>query len=157
MFKRILFAYSLLLCVLPLSVSALNVQWGTNVPDLASFSQATGECVPRIRTAYAQVQYSAQAYDQNGASICGGTIARGTQVTFRPQSLASSDIYWFGTGFYSDSPYGDWIPNAAPPPAADLCLAKNYYSSQIDTSRGVLIDFYGTLSVNPPVRSVTGF
>jgi len=145
------------LLALPLGASALSVQWGTNVSDLASLNQSTGECTPRIRSSYASVQYSAQAYDQNGASICGGTIAKGTQVTFKPQQYASTDIYWFGTGFYGDSPYGDWIANAAAPNGPDICLAKNYYSSVLDTSTGQLQDHYGTLSVNPPAKSVGGF
>jgi|GEM_PF-2978309 len=153
------FARSLALAAifLPALTSAQSVVWGTNVPDLAYLNQSSGECVPRILSSYASVQYSAQAYDGNGASICGGTIAKGTRVTFKPAPYASSHIYWFGTGYYADSPYGDWIPNAGAPATSGICLAKNYYSSVVDRSTGQLEDHYGTLSVHPPTNSVTGF
>jgi hypothetical protein len=142
--------------ITPLVVHAESVQWGENVPRLARHHPSSGECVPMLDAAHATIQYNAEAYDDAGTNICGATIARGTHITFKFTPHTYEDIYWFGTGFYSDSPYGDWVADAASPPVAEMCAEKNFYASNYQVTANQWADFYGTLSVDPPEKSLTG-
>jgi hypothetical protein len=137
------------------SVRAESVSWGSHIPyTLASIKnpiQDGSQCLPVLGESYASVQYAAQAVDPTtGASLCGATIPKGRQVRFEFAPHASTDIYWVGTGYAWDSPYGDWIAGAASPPIGEMCMPKNYYFSNGDSN------FYASLSVDPPSKSITG-
>ena len=63
------------------------------------------------------VTYHAQIKNKDTGAIIadGASIPVGTHLTLTLLPHTSQDIYWFGTGYSTDSPYGDWIASAAPP------------------------------------------
>jgi hypothetical protein len=55
------------------------------------------------------IQYSADAVSPaTGASVCNTSIPVGTTVNFNVGSHTPSDFSWFLTGYWDDSPYGNW-------------------------------------------------
>jgi hypothetical protein len=68
-------------------------------------------------------------------------------------------VYWFGTGYSADSPYGEWGKDATPPPIA--CNEKDFLenfarTSPINTSQDYNQDVYIPLVVDFPLKTITG-
>jgi hypothetical protein len=57
----------------------------------------------------------------------GSTVQKGSELILRFKKHEYTDIFWFGTGYFYDSPYGDWLPANVKPP--QQCLAKDIVSS----------------------------
>jgi hypothetical protein len=83
----------------------------------------------------------------------GASVSVGSKIVLKFLPHKSEDIYWFGTGYSTDSPYGDWIANTAPPVAA--CLEKDFNGNttwRVNQTVGVYIP----LVVSPPTKTITG-
>jgi hypothetical protein len=86
----------------------------------------------------------------SGQSINDGdSVPVGTQVTIAPVAHVSNDIFWFGTGYTQDSPYGTW---GTSPPALTcnpidfvgrIFFKQSYYN------------IYAPLIVTPPTQTIT--
>jgi len=108
------------------------------------------------------INYNAQVLDSDtGANISSGSnIPVGKKITFHFVPHDYSDIYWFGTGWVLDSPYGDWSNNAEPSTPI-RCEGKDYTSSlwwggnPHGTSANGLYSLFFPLRVNPPSKTVT--
>lgn len=135
------------------SVRAESVSWGTHIPytltTIAGDASDGSRCLPILGQVQASVQYSARALDPaTGASLCNSTVPKGKQIRLEFTPYSSSDIYWVGTGYAWDSPYGDWTTGAVAPPLAQMCVDKNYYWTNGDSH------FYASLSLDPAVKSI---
>ena len=78
----------------------------------------------------------------------GSTVPQGTVLDYEFIPHTYDHVYWFATGHFYDSPYGDWVAGAARP-MGDLCVEKNYL-----TTLGSHGPLHATLSVDPPVKSI---
>src|SRR3989344_8746019 len=139
---------------------AESVQYSGTFPQLIYFQDNNtsqgAKCIPYTNSGYATITYNAQARDvSTGVSVCNATIPRGSRIEFEFIPHTSNDAYWFTTGFYSDSPYGDWIANAASPGAANICQEKNFINTGYATANTIQ-SWYGSLSVDPPDKSLSG-
>lgn len=116
------------------------------------------------------IQYGVSVVDSStGATIPpNGTVQAGRHVTLRFKPHVSEDIYWFATGHFLSSPYGDWVssqslspsgPDAVPIEAGgsieNLCTQKNLITSP-DRSGGGETSGFGSLSVNGPNKHISG-
>ncbi len=112
------------------------------------------------------VQYGVQVVDAATGVVIpsGATVPQGTQVRLRFMPHESRDIYWFATGSFASSPYGDWItsqklgtgatvdkvPSEVGASLESVCTEKNrIFSINGDSSVN-----YGSLSINAPVKNV---
>ncbi len=113
-------------------------------------------CATRLHDPNITIKYHVQVTDDAGTNItCGSTVPPGTtlRLSFVPHSY--EDVYWFGMGQSYDSPYGDWIANAASPSIA--FLDKDYGGATCaGPGNCSTIYTYFPLSVNPPVKSISG-
>lgn len=89
----------------------------------------------------------------------GSTIVPGTQVVMKFSNYVSDNIFWFGTGYSMDSPYGEWRSNAAATPRVankvicdDKDLTQKYQLSL--GSESYTFDVYVPFVVNPPQRNL---
>jgi hypothetical protein len=95
----------------------------------------------------------------------GSTIQTGERIQFLFKPHDDSDIYWFATGHFLSSPYGDWIsknqlganaPDVVPAEAggslAKICTPKNQITNTISETGAA----FGSLSVNAPVKRIDG-
>ncbi len=141
---------------------AKDVQWNQTVnrgfsyyfdstatPDITTPFWHIGLLSPNIT-----VRYSAQVTNADtGAVIADGSnVSPGTKLNFTFSPHTSSDIYWFGTGFSTDSPYGEWGSITTPP--AITCQTKDFVN--YDTSPPPLnFAIYIPLVIAPPTKSLT--
>lgn len=100
-----------------------------------------------------------------GAVIASGeSIPVGEAVRFRFKPHVYSDIYWFGTGYFLSSPYGDWvsaaqlganapdvIPAEVAPSRNRLCSTKNVITVPDPQFK---VAAYGSFAVNSPVKRI---
>ena len=79
----------------------------------------------------------------------GATVPVGTRVKIGPKPHESSDIYWFATGYMSNTPYGDWGTTA---PSVS-CESKDL----MDTVAmfGYNLAVYVPAVVAPPTKSIS--
>ena len=110
----------------------------------------------------------ANALHDTGASITynsyavysDGTVANnydnilvGTKIAFNfdptSTSTPSNSIYWNGTGYTQDTPYGNWVEDAAYN-GTNVCTTANFINSY--TYEGKAINIYIPLAVNPPAK-----
>lgn len=77
------------------------------------------------------ITYGGDVYNRDTGSVItpGSIVGVGTRLEFRPKAFEDTDIYWFGTGFSSDSPYGHWQTGAIFPPESDVLYTGPTYSS----------------------------
>ncbi len=101
-----------------------------------------------------RVTYHTQVTNADTGAIiaCGSSVPQGTRVAFSFVPHDYTDIYWFATGRYFDSPYGDWVAQAATPGWSTICAKKNNYASFTDSGRN--FNSYASLSVNPPSKTL---
>src|SRR3989344_5488246 len=143
------------------SFSGTNVIW--NTAQVVNLCNASGEhnyaCASRLLNPNITINYHVQITDDLGNVVAqGATIPAGTTLHLSFVPHVYTDVYWFGTGFSFDSPYGEWRADAIGPTpiAAD---AKDYIST-IYTGAGGSGDTplaaYRPLVVNPPIKSIGG-
>ena len=81
----------------------------------------------------------------DGSSVPVGTVIR----IERDMSSINTDISWFGVGYSTDSPYGNWTENASYN-ASSVCSPSNYVGVNNDLYIAHVFSVYAPLSVNPP-------
>lgn len=59
----------------------------------------------------------------------GGTVETGSEIILKFKSHEYTDIFWFGTGYYHDSPYGEW--QGADTKPAPECNLKDYVGNSL--------------------------
>src|SRR5574343_1938021 len=86
------------------------------------------------------VQYSADILYSDGSKVeDGATVPVGTILTLKFNPHRYKDISWFGTGYSSDSPYGQWRANAEPPPVPNGIVyipGQHRLTGQVGSSAG---------------------
>lgn len=108
-----------------------------------------------------QVTYEATITNlTTGTQVTDGSqIAVGTPLRLAFRSHQTSDVYWFGTGGLTDSPYGEWRANAAAAPSvsceADDKVNNTPLSYQDSSTPTMKYNQYANLVVHPPVETIT--
>jgi len=96
--------------------------------------------------------------DTNALISNNDSVPVGTNLKLKFLKHKSSDLYWFGTGYGGDSPYGEWITDAEPP--AVSCKAKDFVNRVKipylpDSSFDIFNDIYIPLSIDYPEKTIT--
>ena len=138
--------------------SALSSQWSSGLPNLCGVG--TNSC-PRgsgwfsMSSVQASVNYNAQVVNvDNGQVIaCGSEVPSGTKVRYEFVPHQYTDISWFARGSGFDSPYGDWVDAAGNPPT-NPC--QPHYSIGRTGGGAGYGTAFGTFSVNPPAKTISG-
>lgn len=85
-------------------------------------------------------------------------IPTGTQVKLVFGPYVSNNLYWYGTGYSMDSPFGEWRTNATPPPRVSnrvTCDSKDYVVKYDLPGYNLTFDVYIPFVVHPPARSIS--
>ena len=109
------------------------------------------------------IGYDVSIFDANDNTKIfnsGDTVLVGEQLLFKFAPYVSQNIYWFGTGFSLDSPFGEWRTNATPPDRVNnmvTCVDKDFTDGATynDISNNTQFKEYIPLVVNPPARTLT--
>ena len=125
--------------------------WGS-----ASSQSFVNNCVIQVSDVNFSVTYHAEITDSNTGEVIapGATVAKGARLHLRFIPHVFEDISWFGTGASLDSPFGEWVKDAAPPgPIA--CRQQDYLNAWYGDGyhEG---DFYAALTLDPPSKSFKG-
>ena len=103
------------------------------------------------------IQYRAfiKNADTGEVVLPNASVPVGTNLELAFDEHVTEDIYWFGTGGYLDSPYGDWgDPDDAPP---IQCLDKDYVGGNPDPVLSYAsYRNYISFVVQPPSKSIDG-
>ena len=152
----------------PALALADSVLWNT------TFSGAAGVCLSGRDVCYVSgyhyalgfnnpnitIQYRAFIKNADTGEIIppGSSVRVGTKLKLAFDKSVSSDIYWFETGAFLDSPYGDWQDPNAPP--SIQCKDKDYIGTNPDINNpqynSLYYDSYVPFLVGLPVESVSG-
>ena len=111
------------------------------------------------------IGYDFGVFDESGTSRIpeGSTIPQGSSVVMKFAPYVSDNIFWFGTGYSMDSPYGEWRAGAAATPRVGnkvICdpkdLTEQYTLSSYDgySISDDVYDVYIPLVMNPPQRTL---
>ena len=139
---------------------ASSTVWNTTISGAAGICDVN--CQPTsanfgFNNPNISIQYRAFIKNADTSEIIppDGSVPVGTKLQLVFDKHVSEDIYWFATGAYMDSPYGDWgDPNVRPP---GWCVDKDYLSSQTDLETpGAAEQHFVQFPVRVPVRSVSG-
>jgi IPT/TIG domain len=117
----------------------------------------------------ATITYTSNAiYASTGASVFSGdTVNTGTKIQFIFDPYATSSnptqtsnsIYWNGTGYTSDTPYGSWVDDADfPKYSNNICTGSptNTGSAWNPAHNATeTVDIFIPLSVNPPGKVIS--
>jgi len=144
--------------------SGLVLDYKWNWGGLGLYHNANG-WAPGLYNPYVQVNYHATITNlDSGQNVTANAVVPvGTHLRFSFTPHVYNDIYWFGTGASQDSPYGDWIANAAGPSLS--CNAKDFVntvysysdwaSNEYNHGQPTTLDVFIPLSVNPPMEAIT--
>lgn len=93
------------------------------------------------------IKYSATIYNSDTGQYISNSdqVPVGTHLVLSTTPHDSSDIYWFGSGYGVDSPYGDWVAGAATPVYPPVCDSKDAVNSD-----GSHFDPHIPLEIDPP-------
>ena len=159
---KLLVLIALLLCIAP-TVEASSVSYSTYIPEILSdkVNSFTGDWYWWDRNVAAEysalldtqvtVSYHARVVNSDTgevlqcSSVSPAVVPDGTHLRFEFTPHSYTDISWFAAGAYFDSPYGDWLDNAARP-YSSMCASiadKDY------------VDTYTTTAVIPPYSQLT--
>ena len=139
---------------------ASSTVWNTTISGAAGICDVN--CQPTsanfgFNNPNISIQYRALIKNTDTGEIIppNGSVPIGTKLQLIFDKHVSEDIYWFATGGYMDSPYGDWgDPNVRPP---GWCVDKDYLSSQTDLETpGASQQHFVQFPVRIPVQSVSG-
>ncbi|MEN9604415.1 MAG: hypothetical protein RJB39_100 [Candidatus Parcubacteria bacterium] len=123
--------------------------WDSSLPSNTISGWHIGLLTPNVT-----VRYSAEVknVDTNEILSSGANLQQGSRLDFTFKPHLSTDISWFGTGFSTDSPYGEWGAVSSPP--AVSCLTKDFVN--YDTSPPPLnFAIYVPLVIEAPVKQLT--
>lgn len=103
------------------------------------------------------VIYNAYVYNADTGAIVppGSSIQKGTRLRFEFAEGASSDLSWFGTGSWNDSPYGSWVNDASQFPGTQ-CRPEDKIGPAPNMSSSVLSGQFARLTVENPIKSISG-
>jgi len=139
-------------------VRAESVLWNTSpMVNLCNAAGAGFACAHRLVNPNITIQYHAQVTDDIGVQLApGATVSVGTtlHLSFVPHTF--EDVYWFGTGFSFDSPYGEWRVDADPP--AVSANEKDFTGITHTGANGASTEplaSYRPLVVAPPAKTIT--
>lgn len=154
----IIFLFSFIISI-PESTYAKSAMWTKNESNmLFYFADRWGCCgwTKALGSRMISVKYNVEVKNISKNSEVvgdGSSVAVGSKLRFIFTPHQSEDIYWFGTGYTQDSPYGDWVKNAAERSGSD-CDEKDLVSSNVYSYEGGNkfgpYDIYIPLSINPP-------
>lgn len=153
------FSFTLIFASFVSLVHAEDVLWNTSpTVNLCNAQGAGYACASRLIDPNITISYHAQVTDAAGNIIaCGSSVPAGTALKLSFISHVYTDVYWFGTGFSFDSPYGEWRANGEAPPVS---WEEKDYTGTIYTGAGGSGDTplaaYRPLVVNPPVKTIGG-
>ena len=120
--------------------------------------------VTAITSPTISVGYDFSVIDKNTGQLISknSTVAPGQQLIFKFGSYTSDNVFWFGTGYSMDSPYGDWSVNAAAPARVSgkvTCDSKDFVNDYKLTfengGSNETYKVYAPFMVNPPARTLT--
>jgi hypothetical protein len=137
-------------------IDALSSQWSSGLPNLCVPGQCpSGSGWFSMFGVSASVAYNARVVDVSNEQViaCGSEVPSGTTVRYEFIPHQYSDISWFATGGGFDSPYGDFMEGGANPPT-NPCDGR-YSMGRTGGGAGYGTAF-GTFSVNPPTKTVSG-
>ena len=144
------------LIVSPLQSHAESVMWSETFPGII---QQKNKDLPggrvNFRDPNVTIEYRATIKHATTGVVVppGGSVLVGTPLELAFDPHVSADISWFAVGANYDSPYGDWRANAAPPSSFE-CLEKDFVG--VDLQGGGKGHVFANLSVDPPVKNITG-
>lgn len=127
---------------------AAEIVWNTTISRLGH-PQSIGTW--GLANVQLQVKYRTSLTNMSTGApiICGSAVPVSTKVKYRFEQGAFDDVYWVGSGYNADSPYGAWVDDAARP-AGNMCIEQNKV-------HGVLKHIspsYGILSISPPLKTL---
>ena len=140
---------------LPQYAEAKDITWTANsfVNALAEFGAQYGGGItyPSVTVQYHAViiRTDTGAMVSDASSLPVGTPLL---LKFIPHNF--TDLYWFTTGYSSDSPYGEWSSSALLLPSSAWCGDTNDYA-YTDSGGFGSVDLYIPFSVNPPTEHIT--
>jgi hypothetical protein len=125
-----------------------------------SSDTATQGWVRAVTNPNVTIGYDIGVYDATSGDRIpeGGTVTVGQQIKLTFGPYIPDNIYWFGTGYSMDSPFGEWRAGATAPPRVSnqvTCTTKDYVV-KYRLGEGYNLDFgvYIPLVVNPPARAI---
>jgi hypothetical protein len=151
------------ICLLsPYAVEAKSVQWNSTINStfsyFANYSDGkTGDIsltdwFDALKNPNVTIKYNAEIRDFATNALIGDntSVSVGSKISLKFYKHEYADIDWFGTGYTTDSPYGEWRVDMAPPPVS--CLVKDFVNKITEWD----YDIYIPLVVAPPTKNITG-
>lgn len=148
--------------------SAASVSWSSNHPTLRGsnlWTTAYGNGGVLYTSPYWHVMsspmttviYNAYVYNADTGAVVppNSTVPKGTRLRFEFSEGASSDLSWFGTGSYNDSPYGSWVNDASQFPGTQ-CRPEDKIDPAPNLPSNVLSGQFARLTVEKPNKSISG-
>lgn len=145
----------------PLSASALSKTWTENLGTDWAYHMFTYGWMRGLLKPTVNITYDVQVINADVGTVVppNASIPVGTNLTLKFTPHTSEHIYWFGTGAGHDSPYGDWVVGATPPPETQACEDKDYVgdvpSDDPEYDAVEPYKVYIPFNVNPPVKTIT--
>ena len=118
----------------------VNVPWNTSYAGILYHSAGvyqgvSGSWQLGLSSPNITISRNASVF-QNGVEISdGASVAVGDTVSFTAP-VADADIFWFGTGFSNDSPYGYWLSGALKPASVASTDSIGIYPSLVGSVTG---------------------
>lgn len=121
----------------------------------AACNNPSGGWVPGLKNPNITVKYNSKIINidtgqeiQSGANVPVDTKLKLQFIAHHPY-----DIYWFGTGYSIDSPYGEWRDNPDAVPQIDTCKEKDYLNF-INFSAENISGIYVPLLIDSPNKNL---
>ncbi|MDO8576019.1 MAG: hypothetical protein Q7R90_01760 [bacterium] len=151
------------LVAFPMFASADSVLWNNTIVGgigVCEVPQGTCAQIPwQVAVGFNNpnitIQYHALVTNATTGEVIppGASVPVGTGLRFTFKEHRSVDIYWFTTGSWADSPYGDWgSPSVAPP----IACRKDDFVGDVPTPWAKSDKIFSPLIVAPPARSIAG-
>ncbi|MDO8565577.1 MAG: hypothetical protein Q7S04_00110 [Candidatus Moranbacteria bacterium] len=149
------FAFVLTVLLTPVRSEAASATWSKTMSDTyLAYAWNNGGCSGTggytlgLANPSFGVTYNAQVLSSSGVPIASsGTVTSGQSVILKFQPHQSSDISWFGTGYSTDTPFGEWGTSAP----ALTCDSKD----QVTTWSMYGIRAYIPLVIAPPTQTLS--
>ncbi|MFA6295567.1 MAG: hypothetical protein WC666_04075 [Candidatus Paceibacterota bacterium] len=149
---------------------AKSIIWLGMPPDLQYYWNNLGlggsNWAKALSRVQASVKYYADIVNKNTGQVVqsGDSVPVGTELELKFPAHSYLDVFWFGSGFSSDSPYGEWRVDAAPP--AVSCNKDKDFLSDVNLWDSVnpntiipppphYLGVYIPLVISPPAKGIT--
>lgn len=141
---------------------ATTLWYAWNRGTLPSSDSSMNGYVAALTNPNITVGYDYGVYDADNPTQAipeGSTVAGGKKIILKFNAYVPDNIFWFGTGYSMDSPYGEWRSGAtAPSRSGDrvTCQDKDLTAKYAyDYGGSINWDVYIPLVMNPPTRSLS--